>query len=33
MLCFNERGNCYNKGNCYVLMSEVIVIIKEHVML
>ena len=32
MLCFNERGNCYNKGKCYVLMNEVIVMIKETVM-
>ena len=32
MLCFNVRGNYYNKGKCYALMNEVIVIIKENVM-
>jgi hypothetical protein len=31
MLCFNEGGNYYNKGKCYVLMNEVIVIIMETV--
>ena len=32
MLCYNERGNCYNKGKFYVLMSDVIIRIKENFM-
>ena len=32
MFCFNEHGNYYSKGKCYVLMNEVIAIIKENVM-